>query len=99
MQLTEHQIKGSKLLADVEGFKWELLSNSGLMDNFRGEIRNYLNDWNDLHRCWQVFRDKDIAMHRYPSFMHIEYGFITNDKELVFSALVEAAKWIKQQEK
>jgi hypothetical protein len=68
-------------------------------------VRNYFHDWNDLLRVAQIlfstsfpFNSEEldeIRIHEIQFWVSITIY----SKELAFNDLVEAAKWIKQQEK
>lgn len=105
--MTEHQIKGCQILAEVEGWELDQTSTDYCRQNVfrRGDnwkyyydFYNYLHDWNDLHRVWGIVFDK-IRIRREDLCREITESLCDNDKEQTFNALVEAAEWIKQQEK
>lgn len=94
--MTEHQIKGCQLLAEVEGLKPTLNIECFEDNNGNSHFRNYIEDWNSLHSTWTKIRDYEELPTVF--IKAINYCFLY-DKEVAFNALVEAAKWIKEQGK
>lgn len=101
--MTEHQIKGCQTLAEVEGLEQIIPGDVTYFRNKERERRNrnYLHDWNDLHRVWDIIFSKVIDMKpiRQPLYGKLLGMSFHESKEQTFNALVEAAEWIKQQEK
>jgi hypothetical protein len=107
--MNEHQIEGSKLLAEVEGYGTEIRDGELLIDHYGiDQDIDYLNDWNDLMRVAHKIEKHgfiiEISLCLGKTCQIFKPGtrftYESNDAKLsVFMCLVEAAEWIKQQEK
>lgn len=100
--MTEHQIKGCQTLAEVEGVQWKKGTRVYLNKSGNLVTVDYLHNWNDLHRVYEIISAK--IMKEYKAAPYNVMGLVISklifsDKEQTFNALVEAAEWIKQQDK
>lgn len=104
--MTENQIKGCQLLAEVEGLRmYQVETPFGLkwmVNRNSGACGCYLTDWNDLHRVATLIEPK-IARETGSDWVNymiaLSDAFQSHDKLKTFNALVEAAEWIKQNQK